>query len=171
MNKLKKYLLAIGWPVILVAALTLIGGPAVLSGGSRSNHKGDDDFERSKRGSKVITLAEDLEMSPGETIELDPVKVGQFSFVSFLGTHSGGFTPVIGDFVFSTEKEKFSDPVPRSKFGCNIAGGDNGGVGFCDIAPAGRISTLRVGGPFLAGRLTNQSRSTILVTLKVYLSK
>ena len=170
MNKLKKYLLAIGWPVILVAALTLIGGPAVLSGGSRSNHKEDDDFERSKRGSKVITLAEDLEMSPGETIELDPVKVGQFRFVSFLGTYDGPFEKVMGEFVFSTEKEKFTDLVPRSKFTCNIAGGPNGGVAFCNIAPTGSISTLRVGGPFLAGRLTNDTASTIEVTLKVYLS-
>ena len=53
MNKLKKYLLVIGYLVILVAALTLIGGPAVLSGGSRSNHKGDDDFERSKGWGQV----------------------------------------------------------------------------------------------------------------------
>ncbi len=156
MNKLKKYLLAIGWLVIPVAALTLIGGPAVLS--------------EAKGGSKVITLVEDLAMYPREIIELDPVKVGQFSFVSFLGTHDGPFKPVIGDFVFSTEKEKFSDPVPRSKFGCNIAGGDNGGVAFCDIAPTGRISTLRVGGPFLAGRLTNATGTDVSVTLKVYLS-
>ncbi len=171
MNKLKKYLLAIGWPVILVAALTLIGGPAVLSGGSRSNHKGDDDFERSKGGSKVITLAEDLEMSPGATIELDPVKVGRFRFVSFLGTYDGPFEKVIGEFVFSTEKGKFTDLVPRSRFSCNIAGGPNGGVAFCDIT-TGSISTLRVGGPFLAGRLTNDTASTIFeVTLKVYLSK
>jgi hypothetical protein len=163
MNKLKNCLLATACLATLVAALTLIGGPAVLSEASRFTHKG---------GSKVITLVENLAMVPGGTIELDPVKVGQFSHVSFLGTHDGPFLPVIGDFVFSTEKGiSTDDSLPRNRFGCNIGGGSNGGVAFCNFDQTGRVSTLRVGGPFLAGRLTNDTGTNVSVTLKVYLSR
>ncbi len=53
MGKLKDHLLVRGGLVTLVAALTLIGGTAALSGERPSTHEG---------GTKVITLAEDLMM-------------------------------------------------------------------------------------------------------------
>ncbi len=172
MNKLKKYLLAIGYLVILVAALTLIGGPAVLSGGSRSNHKGDDDFKRSKRGSKVITLAEELPLPPRQSIDLDPVHVGQFHFVSFLGTHDGeGDEEVKLHFGFLTEEGTLFDLAPRLRFPpCTISG-----IGVLNCGSTAKVDfpeqVYRVGGPFLAVRLTHRNGPLFNVTLKVFLSK
>ena len=96
-------------------------------------------------GTKVITLAEDLMMPAGESIDLDLVDVSRFHLISLFGTHDGGFAPVGGEFVFSAEEGKVTDPVPRSRFGSSMAGGPNGGIAFCDFAPSGRIATQRVG--------------------------
>ena len=141
MGKLKDHLLVRGGLVTLAAALTLIGGTAALSGERQSTHEG---------GTKVITLAENLMMPAGESIDLDLVDVSRFHLISLLGTHDGGFAPVSREFVVSAEEGKVTDPVPRSRFGCSIAGGPNGGMAFCDFTPSGRIATQRVGGPFLA---------------------
>ena len=168
MNKLKKYLLVLGWLVIPVAALTLIGGPAVLSGASRFTHRG---------GSKVITLAEGLQLAKGESIDLDPVHVGQFHFVSFLGTHDGeGGEEVTLHLGFLTEEGKLSDPVPRLRLSpCTIFGGSEiGGVLNCGSSPLVDFpeQVYRVGGPFLAVRFIHRSGpNDVKVTLKVYLSK
>jgi hypothetical protein len=167
MNKLKKYLLAIGWLVIPVAALTLIGGPAVLSGASRFTHRG---------GTKVITLAEELQLDPGQSIDLDPVHVGQFHFISFLGTHDGeGGEEVKLHFGFLTQEGNLSDPLPRLRLPpCTIVGGSEiGGVLNCGSTLKVDFpeQVYRVGGPFLAVRLTHRNGPIFKVTLKVFLSK
>ncbi len=167
MNKLKKYLLAIGWLVIPVAALTLIGGPAVLSGASRFTHRG---------GSRVITLAEELQLAKGEPIDLDPVHVGQFHFISFLGTHDGGGREAVTlHFGFLTEEGTLSDLVPRLRLPpCSILGGEViGGVLNCGSSALVDFpeQVYRVGGPFLAVRLIGGPNNDVKVTLKVFLSK
>ena len=64
---------------------------------------------------------------------------------------------VSGTFVFASEEGKSTDNIPRARFGCNLGGGPDAGIVFCDFDSTGRVSTLRVGGPFLAGRLTNDT--------------
>ena len=72
-------------------------------------------------------------------------------------------------FVFSSEEGKSTDNIPRARFRCAFGGGPDGGV-FCDDSTGG-VLTLRVGGPFLAGRLTNETGVIVVVTLKAYLTK
>ncbi len=162
MGKLRNYPLATDVLIILVAVLTLNWSTPAVSGEKGSKLKG---------GARLITLVEELTMSPGEIIDVGPINVSGFHFVTLLGTHDGPFEPVSGTFVFSSEEGESTDNFPRARFGCNIGGGPGGGVVFCDFDTTGRVSTLRIGGPFLAGRLTNDTVAVVSVTLKVYLSK
>jgi hypothetical protein len=119
---------------------------------------------------KIITLAEEIEMVVGESIDLQTIKVDKFKFVSLLGTHSAGPVAVEVLMAFTTEEALVTDPVPRSRTACNIGGGPDGGVVYCHYSKGNPLS-LRILGPYLAVRLVNTSGSDITVSLKVFLSK
>jgi len=186
MNKLKNYLLATACLVILVAALTLMGGPLVQQGqavpptqnvtvvNTTENpvpvvvENGDMD------GTMVVTLAEGLEFVGAQSFELDPLEVGDFRFVSFLGNRSIDDGVMLLEFAFSTEPgARFSDAVPKLTLGqCSIrkTGGANQGVTDCRIASTNTDGVHRVAGPFLMVRLTNDSGSP-MITLKAFLKR
>ena len=159
MGKLKHHLLPTWRLIMVVVAFTLVGSTAALS-----ENRGESTF---KSGAKVITLVEDLALCEVCIFDLDPVDVSGFRFVSLLGNHNGGLVPVVGSFVFSTEAALAAAPVPRARFECTIGGGPNGGVVFCDQP----LRPIRVGGPFLAGTLRNETGVDVLITLKVFLTR
>ncbi len=107
---------------------------------------------------KVVTLADNLRLKALQTIELDPVNVGTFRFVSLLGNKSGG--NILIRIAFSAESGKFSDPVPRM-YGGKCFMRREGFVEQCKV--------FEISGPFLAIRLFSKDPSA--VTLKVFLSK
>lgn len=159
MGKLKHHILTTWRLIMVVVAVTLVGSTAALS-----DNKGESSF---KGGAKVITLVEDLALGANDIFDLDPVDVSGFRFVSLLGDHDGGLNPVIGSFVFSTEAALAADPVPRIRFECTIGGGPDGGVVFCNQP----IMPLRIGGPFLAGTLRNETGVGVSITLKAFLTR
>ena len=162
MGKLKNYSLPPQVLIFCIVALTLNWSTPAESGEKQSKFRG---------GAKLITLVEDVSMLVGESIDVGPINVSGFSFITLLGTHNSPFGPVSGTFVFSSEEGKSTDNIPRARFGCNLGGGPDGGIVFCDFDSTGRVSTLRIGGPFLAGRLTNDTSVIVVVTLKAYLTK
>lgn len=125
-----------------------------------------------KAGGKTVTLVEGMFIPPGTTVELDSVSVGAFQQVSILGSNGGPSLKL--DCAFTAEPGKFSDPVPKVEGSeCLII--FRRGVAQCSLPSSGTRTDgiFRVGGPFLAVRMTTFSSevSPSVVTLKIFLSK
>lgn len=123
---------------------------------------------------KVITVAQEVLIPPGTSIELDPVSVGSFQHVSFLGRNDGPTATL--SFAFTADQGKFSDAVPTLEGGeCRLIAG-RGVIDCVLIGTSGigiRQSVFRVGGPSVAIRLTTPPGEVTpaIVTLMVFLSR
>ena len=107
----------------------------------------------------VVTLADDLQII--QTVELAPIDVSAYEFVSFLGTtNSGG--PMTLEFAFSADAGPLVSGVAAAKAGtCNIEAPSTitpvpmisgcSGAGY----PAAGFDVLRIAGPILRVWATN----------------
>lgn len=117
---------------------------------------------------QVVTLAENVTLSPGQTIETEPLKVSGFQQVSFLGvgSHTPNPDPPI-TFQVDFITEPTSGLVSRA-FGttCSISQ-------FRDSTSRldSSVCLLSVLGPYLTLTISNPNPSPITFTLKAYLSK
>jgi len=131
---------------ILMAALIILCGVGSVRAGQK----------------EVITLLENETVQPGDVIEFDPIEVGRFQHVAFLGRGGTPAFPLINH-AFISEPGLYSDPLPQNR---DPSGG-------CPIQQDFVLGcSVEVRGPFLAVQLENpQGIGPHTITLQVFLSR
>ena len=121
-------------------------------------------LETARAGGRVITLAEDIIVPAGSSVELDPVDVSAFNEV-FLHASSSDYALIQA--AFTIEPGKYSEPVPKF-FAVYCQVGSPGS--YCATPSAAGGSLSRVAGPFLAVSIS-AGNAPVTITLKAYLRR